>query len=237
MGFEIKKDPSKWFVCGTGQGWELVPKQTEATVICLNDYIQFERYQVKMDYLMLMDSLDQKPNIVSGAQNLGEVIARINALKVPLIAPYKYAEIPLSEEFPLEECVKEFGLPYFTNTICYMIAFALLKGAKEIQLFGVNQAGSHEYTEERSGVETWLGIAMGRGVRVIVNGQNSTLFRFKGRYGRSGLLYGYLAGYEEVLKDKQRFGESIIKKLIQPTPPGQHIARAFQQKDGSSKRT
>src|SRR3990167_3462247 len=112
--FEIKKDPSKVIIAGTGSGWELMPKATEKVVYCLNDYIYTEKYQVKPDILFIMDILDEKPQIVSGHGNLGEIIHRINSLNVPLIAPYKYQEIPLSQPFPIKECVKEFGIPYFT---------------------------------------------------------------------------------------------------------------------------
>src|SRR3990167_9536755 len=75
--------------------------------------------------------LDEKPQVVSGQTPLGELVQKINQMRVPFVGPYKYEEIPLSEAFPLEECFKEFGVVYFTNTICFMIFYALLHGAKE----------------------------------------------------------------------------------------------------------
>lgn len=220
MAFELKKNPEVIYVCGTGQGWEHIPQNTNATLYCLNDYIKFEKYKIRPDKLFIMDILDEKPQVVSGLDNLGEVIARINQMKVPLVSPYKYEEIPLSEAFPLEKCVNELGMPYFTNTICYMIAYAILAGAKEIQTWGVNQAGSHEYTEERGGVEYWLGVAHGRGIKVQVNGKHSQLMRYKGRYGtgRTGILYGYLQPYEAIVGNQDKFGELVVKKLAQPQP-------------------
>src|SRR3990167_954058 len=143
--FEIKKDPTKVLICATGDGWEHIPRATEKTIYALNDFIYAEKYGIEPDLLFVMDVLDEKPQIVTGINNLGEVIKRINSMRVPLISPYKYEEIPLSIPFPLEACVKEFGSPYFSNTIAYMIAYALLNGAKEIETFGVNQASSGEY--------------------------------------------------------------------------------------------
>ena len=218
MGFQIKKDPTKIAVCGTGDGWQLLPQDTHKTLYCLNDYIRVEKYRIKPDVLFIMDVLDEKPQIVSGVDNLGEVVARINALQCPLIAPYKYAEIPLSQAFPLEECVKEFGIPYFNNTISYMIAYALLKGVKELDTYGVNQASSSEYFYEKSSVEYWLGIASGRGVQVTINGPKSELLNNKARFGGS-ILYGYNQTYENVVMTKRKFGEDIIKKLSVPTLP------------------
>lgn len=218
MPFEIKKDPTKVLICATGAGWEAVPKNSEKTIYALNDYISTERYGLNPDILFIMDILDEKPGIVSGSSNLGETIQRINNMRIPLVAPFKYEEIPLSEAFPLEECVKEFGLPYFTNTICYMIAYALLKGAREIELYGVNQAGSHEYMEERGGVEYWIGIANGMGVNVTINGKDSQLLKYKGRYGNE-MLYGYLQNYEDIKGAKIKFGDQVIRKLLMPHEP------------------
>jgi len=224
-GFEIKKNPDKVIIAGTGQGWENMPVKSNAVVYCLNDYVKVERYGIKPDILFIMDVLDEKPQIVSGIDNLGEVIARINKMKVPLVAPYKYAEIPLSQAFPLDRCVATFGAPYFTNTICYMIAYALMAGAKEIAIYGVNQAGSHEYTEERAGVEYWIGIAIGLGVSVTINGQNSHLLMYKGRYGK-GILYGYLQTYEQFSAGRKKFGETEIRRLTAPKKPfSRHIRK------------
>jgi len=213
--FEVKKDPKKIFIAATGQGWQSLNPNTTATLYCLNDYVKTEKYGIKPDRLFIMDVLDEKPQVVQGLDNLGDVISRINALKVPFVAPYKYAEIPLSEAFPLEECAERFGMPYYSNTICYMIAYALLQEPEEIELYGVNQAGSHEYTEERGAVEFWLGMASGMGVKVTVNGKQSQLLRHKGRYG-GNILYGYLQTFQQYQEHKKRFGEPEVYRLLDP---------------------
>lgn len=224
MSFQIKKNLKKVNILGTGDGWQLAPRESDAMIYCLNDYIFIERYKVKPDVLIIMDILDEKPQIVSGINNLGDIIQRINSLKVPLIAPYRYEEIPLSEPFPLDECVKRFGQPYFTNTICYMIAYALLQGAEEIQIFGVNQASSAEYYGEKSGVEYWLGIVNGMGVKLTINGEKSELLTLKKRLG-GGILYGYNAPYQVIVDNRERLGEEVIKKLMQPPKKFSTIVR------------
>ena len=222
--FELKKNPTQIQIMGTGAGWEVAPKQTHKTVYCLNDYIYFEKYGIKPDVLFIADILDEKPQIVAGINNLGEVINRINALKVPLIAPFRYAEIPLSEAFPLIECEKEFGQPYFKNTIAYMIAYALLKGAKEIDIYGVNQASSGEYFYEKSSVEYWLGVANGRNVKINIWGAHSELLTDKRRFG-GNILYGYNMTPEEIKTMNIKFGESIVKRLTTPKPPKSRLVR------------
>ena len=215
MAFEIKKNPFKIAICGTGSSWNLLPLQSNHTIYCLNDYIRAEKYGVKPDILFVMDVLDEKPQIVSGFDNLGDIIKRINDMGCPLIAPYKYEEIPKSEAFPLEDCAQKFGkgAMYFTNTICYMIAYAILQGVEKIELFGVNQAGSHEYAEEKGGVEWWLGIAVGKGIEVTIHGEHSQVLKHKGRYG-NGIMYGYLQSYDQVVDFKQKFGVPTVHKLL-----------------------
>mgnify|MGYP001619905490 CR=1 FL=1 len=106
-----------------------------------------------------------------------------------------------------------------------MIAYALMQGAEEIHIFGVNQAGAHEYLEEKGGVEYWIGVAVGRGVKVTINGEHSQLLKHKGRYG-GGVLYGYVKPYENILADEERFGAPIMRKLlVQPRPFGRLVRR------------
>lgn len=224
MAFKIRKNPQLVAICGTGRGWEHLPIKSTHTIYCLNDFIFIDKYQIQPDVLFLMDILDEKPKIVSGIDNLGEVVERINKMGCPLIAPCRYAEIQNSHAFPLEEAVAKFGTPYFSNTIAYMVCFALLQGAKEIEFFGVNQAGAHEYTEEKGSVEYWIGIAVGMGVKVTINGKDSQLLKHKGRYGRN-ILYGYNTDYEGYLRDKQHYGEAVIKQLSAPTPNVARVAR------------
>lgn len=228
MPFQIKKDKTKWIIAGTGSGWELLPKQTNNVIFCLNDYVFTERYRIHPDLLCIMDALDEKPQVVSGITELGDVVSRINAMKIPLISPYTYEEIPLSKPFPLKECVEKFGLCYFTNTISYMIAYALMHGAKELNLYGINQASSSEYFYEKCGVEAWLGVALGMGVKVTIHGDKSEVFANKARFGGT-ILYGYNASFENVIRDEERFGKGSIKKLANLPKQSSRTIRIFKK--------
>ena len=105
-----------------------------------------------------------------------------------------------------------------------MIAYAMLQGAKEIELYGVNQASSSEYFYEKAGVEYWLGIAVGRNLKVTINGDKSEVLSNKARLG-GALLYGYNETYQQIMQTKQKFGEPIIKKLIKPMEPQSRTIR------------
>ena len=71
------------------------------------------------------------------------------------------------ELYPLDAVIAEFGR-YFTNTISYMIAYAIQSGATEIMLAGVDMAAIDEYQHQRKNCEFFLGIAKGRGIEVTI---------------------------------------------------------------------
>ncbi len=68
-------------------------------------------------------------------------------------------------QYPLAEIVSEFG-PYFTNTISWEIALAIHEGFKEIQIYGVDMAVDTEWHHQRPSCEYFLGVAVGKGIKV-----------------------------------------------------------------------
>lgn len=73
-----------------------------------------------------------------------------------------------------------------------MIAYAILTGVKSIDFWGVNQHGMKEYINERKGVEFWIGLAMGHGIKIKVNGPSHLL------KNESKVLYGYKRPWQEL---------------------------------------
>lgn len=76
------------------------------------------------------------------------------------------------KQYPIDQIVEEFGR-YFTNSIAYMIAYAILEGAYEIHLYGVDMAASgpgieNEYSVQRPSCEYILGVAAGRGIKIHI---------------------------------------------------------------------
>lgn len=69
--------------------------------------------------------------------------------------------------FPFADAAKLFGRQYLTSTCAYMAAMAILEGATEIAVFGVDMAvDDNEYFFERPCMEAWLGFARGRGIKI-----------------------------------------------------------------------
>jgi hypothetical protein len=90
-----------------------------------------------------------------------------NETRFPIYMQEKYPEIPMSVQFPKEKIMEEFG-SYFTNSISWEIALAIMEGFEEIHLYGVDMATHSEYAYERPSVEYFLGWAKGRGIKIIV---------------------------------------------------------------------
>lgn len=107
------------------------------------------------------------------------MIEGMKATGIPIYSWQDFAD----KEYPYDEIVSRFR-DYFTNTITYMIALAVYEGYEKLRLYGVDQRVETEYANEKGGVEFWLGVAIGQGIKVEIS-QGSSLFKTKTgrRYG------------------------------------------------------
>jgi hypothetical protein len=75
--------------------------------------------------------------------------------------------------FPFEEVEGFFGRTYLTSSTAYMMALAILEGAKEIGVYGSDMSvDDHEYFWQRPCLEAWIGFARGRGIKVHIPEQS-----------------------------------------------------------------
>lgn len=96
------------------------------------------------------------------------------------IMPYRYTlwfdlhiknPNPISDitrdNFPFNECVELLGGNYFNNSASYLIAYAILKGYKEIELYGMRFYNDKESRKgERQNVRELIFFAKGKGVKI-----------------------------------------------------------------------
>lgn len=88
--------------------------------------------------------------------------------KIPVMMCKKEDDIPMSEAYPLDDIIKALETDYFTNSISYMVAYALYYGATEIAIYGVDMAQDEEYAKERPSVEYFIGYARAKGIPVYI---------------------------------------------------------------------
>ena len=136
----------------------------------------------------------------------------------PIYMQEHYEDVPSSVKYPKEEIVKtllpniwrDINLPgvnraefisqveHFTSSAAYALALAIYLGKTQIELHGIEMTSDTEYVRQRDGVTFWLGVAVGRGINVVVH---SPQFMADKPYGYTG----------EVVIQKQEFEMSARK--------------------------
>ncbi len=186
-------------IVGKGLGWELAPKEGE--IWGVNDLVRTRDvtrvFHIHSDWLI--DTPYNK-----------KIIERINALKIPLMGMKKYPEVPTSVIYPIKEVTRRFGADYFTNSIDYMLAYALYVGMKEIRVYGVNMEQDTEYLWQKPGVEFWVGYAKGMGVKVELFGKHCLIL-----LTRSGKLYGFWKKQEAAIRLIEELRQMSRDKKLQ----------------------
>lgn len=88
--------------------------------------------------------------------------------------------------FPMKSLVGKFGRSYFSDSIAYMVAYALYKGYAKIRLYGADMHTYSEYAKEKGGIEYWLGRAEQAGIKVEISEGSSLLKTATGHpYGKN----------------------------------------------------
>lgn len=133
---------------------------------------------------------------------------------VPIFMREANPMYPRSIAYPKDIVIKEFG-QYITNTVSWMLALAILMEPDEIGLWGVNMAQSLEYASQRPSCEYFIGVAIGRGIKVTIP-EVSDLMKTAGLYGfdehvnamwvkwdaRRKELKGKVAGLQQEIQQK-----------------------------------
>ena len=109
----------------------------------------------------------------------------LKAFKGPVYMHQPDPEIPNSVAYPLAEVAHEIAgnlyrqdkdgnltsaenEPYLTSSIAQEIAHAITEGYDEIRLYGIDLNTDSEYAWQKPGVEYLLGVAAGRGIKVVL---------------------------------------------------------------------
>lgn len=93
----------------------------------------------------------------------------------------EWPDIPCSVVYPLDQVIKDVfgGFPrarwsanpqpdWFNSSVAYMLALAIHYQARTIGLWGVDLGDDSEYAYERPCLEYLIGLAVGRGINVII---------------------------------------------------------------------
>lgn len=121
------------------------------------------RHQHNLTRLYFLDSVNLFPEGFAD---------EINSLPdwVRVIGRRAWPEIPRCEAFPKDDLIRYFnGMTYYTSTCAWMLAQAIREGFEKIILSGLyHQLDSAEYMTAKPCMDFWCGVAMGKGVEVVV---------------------------------------------------------------------
>ena len=120
--------------------------------------------------------------------------------------------VPNATGFPVNEMVAEFGDSFFTSSFAWMMALAIMQGATEISLYGIDMASRDEYIRQRPGFFFFRYQAEKRGIKVSAPHESDIM--------QSPALYAYV--------DSTPFGRKIAARRQEV---GGRVGGMVQQRD------
>lgn len=88
-----------------------------------------------------------------------------------------------AQALPKDELVRTFTALFFTSTPAWMVGMAILEGAAELGLYGLDMASREEYRQQRPGFHHMICLAEARGIAVHAPAESDVL--------QPAPLYGY----------------------------------------------
>ncbi len=105
---------------------------------------------------------------------------------VEIVSLFKLKHIKKTTRIPFRAMVKKFGTDYFSDSIAYMIAYALhlntrkrkdgllkLKEPMKIRMYGVDMHTKDEYATEKGGIEYFIAVARTLGINFWIHPDSS----------------------------------------------------------------
>lgn len=109
------------------------------------------------------------------------------------------------KDFPFELFCKFYGTDYFGSSVDWLIAHAIrqlefhsMHPVREIHLYGITMDDKGDHYEKRCATDFWCGVAIGRGVKIIVHGNSTVMTTVDGL--QYGTLRPMIRRYEHVDK-------------------------------------
>ena len=150
-----------------------------------------------------------------------------------LVLPEAYPKLAKSglpiEIFPMDKVFEKFPTRFYSNSIAYMIAYALLHtksvqgpddlrpkvidGYNRIWFYGIDMLTHGTYMQEKGGVEYWMGAALGMGVKILNTKGSATGKTWNGR------MYGYWGLKAEELAKERLMAPWEIIRVSKGTDP------------------
>lgn len=165
----------------------------------------------ELDRLFVMDDLELRLPYYNGP----EFPEWLKSYPKRLITSKSYPDWPTSEDYPVRQVARHFGIPLGIaaySTVDWMMALAIYEEVSEIHLFGVD-CRDMKMDQIRCSTALWIGAAMSRGIRVTAPKGSAFTWWTNGGICMDHGLYGYV-------------GKPRIEELVESSTPIAESRRA-----------
>ena len=174
----------------------------------------------RLDKLFMTDEVSEVEASIYNFQ-------KIRKLNPTLVFPIAYPKFSKNgfkiELYPIEPILQRFQTRFFSNSIAYMLAYALLYDYTKIWFYGIDMMTYTTYAQEKGGVEFWMGVALGvsterraRGLEPIevINTKGSAT-------GKTwdGKMYGYWGQLQEERLKERLFAPPEMIRVSKASAP------------------
>lgn len=168
----VKK--KKCFIVGFAPSWKETPWEDEdAEIWALNEFYKLAEQNTDIKDRIRVDRWFEIHNLERPPKNNPEHLGFMSKLSIPLYVLKKWDFLQNDNQivFPFNEVCDwlkargHIGYRYFTNSISWFIALAIMEGFEEIHVYGVDMAvdndkvGNSEYAYQKPSCEYMLGVA------------------------------------------------------------------------------
>ena len=170
-------EPKRIAICGTAPTWAEIPWDDPTLEIwALNDMhvLNLPRADRWFDLHPLDEMFFAKPGQKPQDKPPGTFyrpanhLAWLKAQTIPVyVQDAAKLGSPSARTFPKAEIEAAFG-PYFASSPAWMIGLALLEGVTELHIYGIHLATEWEYLKQKPNMTFLLGLAAGRGVKLVL---------------------------------------------------------------------
>lgn len=159
-------------IVGFAPSWKEAPFENEEFEIwTLNEFYMMVEQNPDMKEKTRVDRWFEIHSLERPPKNKPEHLEFLKNLTIPLYTLKDYDFLPNAVSFPFDGICEWFklrghiGYRYFTNSISWMLGFAITEGFEEIHIYGVDMAmdkdanGNDEYGFQKPSCEYFLGVA------------------------------------------------------------------------------
>ena len=156
-------------ILGLAHTLEDAPKEYDGEIWTCNDGAIRRTVKYEAPYITAMFDVHNL-NVAEASEKQAALLCE--SFNIPVYSVQEYPWLRNSHRLPKEAIEALIQLDVFSNVVSYMLGYAILQGFEEIDLWAVHHHPAQRDAQETAIVHLWLGIALGRGIKISVKDYN-----------------------------------------------------------------